>query len=78
MQGGEFAHHDFVFGVLVRVYGLGMLAEIVKPRKLFPTVTGEGTFAGVFSDERVRTRGGLGWDELKREMWRGQGGRDGT
>ena len=50
MQGGEFAHHDFVFVVLVRVYGLGMLAEIVKPRKLFPTVTGEGTFAGVFSD----------------------------
>jgi hypothetical protein len=49
MQARELAHHGLVELGLVRVYGAGVLAQVVEPRELLGAVTGEGALAGVFS-----------------------------
>lgn len=43
-------HHALVLVLLIGVHGLGMLAQVVEARELFPTVAGEWTFASVFSE----------------------------
>jgi len=62
VERGEIAHHSFVLCLLVSVYGLGVLAEVVKAGELLATVTGERAFASVFPvmtvlvDPRLRRR----------------------
>lgn len=50
VQRGEIAHHTLVLVLLVGMNSLCVLTEIVKARELFSTMTGEWTFASVFSD----------------------------
>lgn len=49
MQGGEITHHLLVLVLLVSMHSLGVLAQVIQTRELFPAVAGERTFASVFS-----------------------------
>ena len=48
VEGREVAHHALVLSLLVCMDGLGMLTEVDRTRKLFPTVTGGVAFSSVF------------------------------
>ena len=50
MEGGELAHHSFVFVLLVGMDSLRMLAEVIETRELFAAMAREGAFAGVFPE----------------------------
>ena len=49
MEGGELLHHALVLVLLVRVYGLSMLAKVVEARELLRAVAGERPLAGMLS-----------------------------